>query len=611
MTREALDEPKWDWAGAIDALVDAVWLVSSDGRVVRANQAAHRQSAQPCDGRLVWDCVPETLAPHVKTLCTQAPPTESTAHVGHYSPQPHGGGLLLVHHDAEARLSRTRRVFGLLRDAGVGVWEWRVGDDEAWVSPAVPDADGEHSMVSVDTWTARLHPEDRVRRDAMLDALLAAPETAAESTFEYRQRGESDWRWFRQRARLTMPGGTPVLTGVYRDITERKAARRQLERAHQLFARGPVAAFQWSAGPDWPILWVSDNIRELTGYDARVFLSGERSYGTLIHPDDLGSVRASLDAQLQANAPIFSAEYRIVCASGEERWVSEHTIIHRNPAGEPANYDGFLIDITKRRAAEAERLELAERVAASQRLEALGILAGGVAHDFNNLLVGMVGSLDLLKLEMTSPDAEALIATANESAERAMELSARMLAVSGGLGFVRRQVELGAGMMRAARNIRRASSVPIELDGALDCPPVWGDATLLERVWTALLQNAAEAETVSRIHIRAHRAEPGAPCAMDTPRTAAVGDLSVLSEPHVVVHIEDDGAGMTPDVLQHAFDPFFSTKFVGRGLGLAAVFGIIRAHHGAVFLESSPQKGTIVRVALPLWKNERSSTSKT
>jgi signal transduction histidine kinase len=256
-------------------------------------------------------------------------------------------------------------------------------------------------------------------------------------------------------------------------------------------------------------------------------------------------------------------------------------------------------DITERERAEEERRSLREQVLHAQKLESLGVLAGGIAHDFNNLLAAIQVNAELAALELPkdSPLQESLrdIQTASK---RAADLTSQMLAYSGKGKFIVRPIDLSRLVLDMADLLRASISkkATLELRLADSLPPVAADPTQLTQIVVNLVTNASESlgEGVGRVTIstetrRCDRAY----------LSGTYVDDHLAEGRYVLLSVVDTGCGMSPDLLGKIFDPFFSTKFTGRGLGLPAVLGIVRGHEGAIRIESDVGHGTAFTVLFP------------
>jgi signal transduction histidine kinase len=244
------------------------------------------------------------------------------------------------------------------------------------------------------------------------------------------------------------------------------------------------------------------------------------------------------------------------------------------------------------------------RVIEAQKLESLGVLAGGIAHDFNNLLVGVLFNARLVFDELPPASRLRTQLTDIESAvERAATLTRQMLAYAGKGHFVVEQVDLGATVQEMTSLMRAAIPKNVELvtEIAPDLPPIKADSAQLTQVVMNLIINAAEAtgdkDAAVQIAVGAVDATPEYLARFSLSQELAAGR-------YVIVEVNDAGSGMDEGTLARIFEPFFSTKFTGRGLGLAATLGIIRAHSGAISVESRPGGGSSFRVLFPVATGE-------
>lgn len=246
-----------------------------------------------------------------------------------------------------------------------------------------------------------------------------------------------------------------------------------------------------------------------------------------------------------------------------------------------------------------ERQHLEEQLRRAQKLESLGLLAGGVAHDFNNLLTGILGNASLA-VEMTPPEAPTsdMLRDIIRASERAADLTRQLLAYAGKGNFVIEPVNLSALVREISELIRSSAprNVAFELDLRPDVPLIEADATQMQQLVMNLILNAAEATSDRsgevRISTGVCTVGPGEPMTQYRPDPPAPGT-------YVTVRVSDDGCGMNEGVQAQIFDPFFTTKFTGRGLGLSAALGIVRSHHGAIVVESEEGAGSAFTVLLP------------
>jgi PAS domain S-box-containing protein len=256
-------------------------------------------------------------------------------------------------------------------------------------------------------------------------------------------------------------------------------------------------------------------------------------------------------------------------------------------------------DITDRRRADEERLALQQSLQEARRLESLGLLAGGVAHDFNNLLTGILGHAALAR--QTAPEGLPLhehLREVEKLCQRAADLCRQMLAFAGKARLVLGPLDLN-GLIEESQALLRLSiprHLTLEVRPCESLPPIRADAV---PVWQALLNlvvNAAEAiggdsGTITVATGAVHLDDAFL-------RTNAAG-RNLPAGAYVFVEVRDTGAGMTDEVRARMFEPFFSTKFTGRGLGLPAVQGTVHGHRGIITVQTAPGRGTAVRLLFP------------
>ncbi len=261
-------------------------------------------------------------------------------------------------------------------------------------------------------------------------------------------------------------------------------------------------------------------------------------------------------------------------------------------------------DVTERRRLEQERVQLQDQLIHSQRLEAVGQLAGGVAHDFNNLLHTIQGCLDRLGKTPLSPLQQSLAGNMNTATDRATTLTSQLL------GFARRgkyrteRLDLARLLNDTRQLFEPVAGRNIKLKMVLAPQPLYihGDCTQLQQVFLNLLINAKDAVTEKggdgRLVLRAEKA------AAFTPgwEFRHEEDKDCPADHYVCIRVKDNGTGIPSDILHHIFDPFFTTKPVGKGtgMGLAMAYGCIMNHHGWIHVDSQPGKGTEFFVFLPL-----------
>ena len=326
----------------------------------------------------------------------------------------------------------------------------------------------------------------------------------------------------------------------------------------------------------------------------------------LIHPDDRAEVGRVFAEVLATSGSVRRVEYRYLTKDG--RWLWMEAVASNqldNPAvrGVVANSR----DVSERKAAEAERARLEQNVQHLEKLESLGLMAGGVAHDFNNLLAVILAEVSVARADpSTMTDALEHIEKAAQSAEALT----RQLLTSSGKDLANAVVTDARALLEAAAPLlqRAVKGVRLEWVLAPNVPAVRCDPVQLNQLLMNLVINAAEAsDGRGVVNVRLSSREVTAAELAEGPLTAGFAP-----GPAVVLEVHDAGHGMTPETLRHVFDPFFSTKRPGRGLGLAVVAGFVRSHGAALHVRSSPGAGSTFSLFLPPTREApRSSSSST
>lgn len=297
--------------------------------------------------------------------------------------------------------------------------------------------------------------------------------------------------------------------------------------------------------------------------------------------------------RLLRGEPVSNFEVEVHRPGGGEPWIASYNgTTVRDASGQPSLAVLSVRDTTEARKHERERYR-------AQRVESLSALAGGVAHTFNNLLTGVIGNISLAldSVPYDNPAAR-LLDAALASADRATSLAQQMLAYSGKCRFVIGPVDLSEVVQETAALIQNslAKTVKIRVIAAEPGPLVEADGGQIQQLVTNLVINAVEAIGPDHGEVIVATGEREA-------SAAYLGRLSPggATKPgrYAYLKVQDSGAGMDRKTIARIFEPFFSTKGTGRGLGLAAVLGIVRAHQGAIDVESGPGRGTIVKVFLP------------
>jgi two-component system cell cycle sensor histidine kinase/response regulator CckA len=331
------------------------------------------------------------------------------------------------------------------------------------------------------------------------------------------------------------------------------------------------------------VLYISPAYETIWGRTCTSLAEQPQSFFDAIHPDD----RPRVLAAVQAGVP-YELEYRIVRPDFSVRWIRDRAFPVRDAAGLVIRLAGVAEDVTEKR-------QLEMQLHQSQKMQAIGRLAGGVAHDFNNLLSIIFGHSELLASSSLSPERlRASVAEINQAAERAAALTTQLLA------FGRRQVveprvlDVGSVMAESKSLLRRLIGEDVRLTMIVSpgLRRVKVDPGQINQILMNLALNSRDAMPQGgELLIEAHDVE------------FETGFASIRSEQppagYVLLAVTDTGCGMTPEVQAQIFEPFFSTKSDSTGLGLSVVDGIVKQYGGHLTVESRPDVGTTFSIYLP------------
>jgi hypothetical protein len=385
--------------------------------------------------------------------------------------------------------------------------------------------------------------------------------------------------------------GTVTAIGVVAtDITDRlrtETALKESERRQRLLAEAANAVTEVWDVASGAVLHVSPNVEAVFGLTPAQWIEG-RYAATHIPPEDYVVVTQRLQA-LRASGDRCELRYRLPLPDGRTRWVREYVGALRDPAGRLLAY-GFIFD-------ETESKEREDQLLQAQKMETVGQLAGGVAHDFNNLLAIIMGGAELLQLsteEGSRP--RALADQILGAAERGADLTRRLLAFSQQQVLQPALLDLDAVVRDTLKMVGRLvpGSIALGHEPLRDPVRVYVDRGGLENVLVNLVVNARDAMPEGgRLTIATRRPEAWEIAAL-APRLPAGA--------YVELAVADTGTGMSPEVVAKAFQPFFTTKGVGKGtgLGLSLALDFAKQFGGTATIESEPGRGTVVRLLLPL-----------
>jgi PAS domain S-box-containing protein len=450
---------------------------------------------------------------------------------------------------------------------------------------------GPHYRRDLEGWMNVVHPDDRedVHQHLVEDVMKAGKD------FDRRYRvvrpQDGGMRWVRAIGEIEEDVTSPSshIVGVIQDVTESVTAEDYLRASEERFRRifEMVPAPLMLTDRDGVFLQCNDAYCAAVGV-AREDIVGKKPSGfaTWLEPE----LRDKMYAQIMERKAVDGWEFKFRRRNGQTR-VMVISARMFDLSGRSVILSAAR-DVTEQRNLEQQMLH-------SQKLESLGVLAGGIAHDFNNLLTGILGNADLAKTEMSPlAPSRASLEGIEVAARRAADLCRQLLAYSGRGRFIIQPLSLQELVeeMGHLLSVSISKKVVLKYHFSKGIPAVEADATQLRQVIMNLIVNASEAigERSGVISITVGLAQCDAAYLK-----GCFGADQMEPGDYVYLEVADTGRGMDKATLDRIFDPFFSTKFTGRGLGLAAVLGIIRGHRGAIRVYSELGRGTTFKLLLP------------
>ncbi|MDO9070574.1 MAG: PAS domain-containing protein, partial [Deltaproteobacteria bacterium] len=352
------------------------------------------------------------------------------------------------------------------------------------------------------------------------------------------------------------------------------------EKYRLLVSKLPALVFKGYA--DWAVDFFDDKIEALTGYSKAEFDSRRLKWSEVIQSEDLPSVKDAFIQALRTNQS-YVREYRIQAKDGRILWIQEKGQIIRHPNGRIDYISGVFFDITERNIVEEERLIFS-------KMESLGVLAGGIAHDFNNILTVILGNINLAMLDLpVDSGGQEILTEAEKACFQAQNLARQLLTFAKGGAPIKELVAIGPLLRESATFACRGSAVR-------------GDFTLPDNLWALEVDPGQINQVFQNLIINAIQAMPGSgtiKIQAENLVLPAESDLPLSAGRYVKISFQDQGGGMPAGYLAKIFDPYFTTKQKGSGLGLATSYFIIKNHHGHIAVESKLRVGTTFTIYLP------------
>ncbi len=397
------------------------------------------------------------------------------------------------------------------------------------------------------------------------------------------------------------------IRGFILDISKRKRAEKELAHAHwrmeSIIDGAHVGTMEWNV--QLGVALANEVWAEIIGYTPTELANmadawDHRPWEAFAHPEDATKIVEQLERHFSGEIQFHEYECRVRHKKGHWVWVHDRgRVITRTPEGKPLMMFGTRTDITARKHAEAEREKLEIQNRQLHKTESLSRMAGAIAHHFNNDLQGVMMNLEVAMNDLPQdiPVLETLNA-AMKSAREAAQVSSLMLTYLGQTYAKLEALDLSQVCLQNLPILRASLPQHLLLEAELPSsgPIIRGNASQLKDVLSHLVSNACEASTDSPSVLRLSVKTVAASEIPTTNRFPI--EFHPQDAKYVYLEIKDSGCGIPEKNIEKIFDPFYSTKFTGRGLGLPVVLGIVRAFDGVVTVESQPGRGSSFRVYL-------------
>ncbi|SLM31097.1 putative Histidine kinase [Desulfamplus magnetovallimortis] len=502
----------------------------------------------------------------------------------------------------ENALQKSEERFSLAMEASKdGIWDWNLTTGDIYCSPGLTSMLGYNAtdvVKNVDDWQELIHPDDKqVAYQANFDCVNNFTDSFE---VEYRMKtkdGGLKWILGRGQAVYRDEHGKAVrIIGTHQDITKRKKAENDLYQKTLLLERVMDNLFDMVSLTDLEgrYTFAAKSHELILGYSIDELIG--QNVMDFVHPDDFPHIMERFIA-LSKKAGKDRVEYRYRHKDGHYLWFETVGELLLNEKGEPKEFIFSTRDIT-------ERKQMEKKLLHNKKAESLSRMAGSVAHHFNNILMITMGNLELVREDLPSdhPVMEN-INEAERSARRAASLSQLMLTYIGQDARKNHQcVEITELCRSRILHLTKNSSQKVKINIEIESNSllVMADGLQIMRVLDIILKNALEALEEKNIRELSIITKKVLASEIKGDYIFPV-DFQPSEASYASISIVDTGKGIEDDKIELIFDPFYSEKFTGRGLGLAVALGIVRAHNGCITLESIVGKRTCFTVFLPMW----------
>jgi PAS domain S-box-containing protein len=496
--------------------------------------------------------------------------------------------------EAEAALKgRDERLRLVTRATNDAIWDWDLTTNSVWLSEGFETLFGYEVTglePSVEFFTERLHSDDRERVLSGIREAIQGEGSAWSGEYRF-MKADGSYGYVFDRRYVIREGGRAVrMIGAMMDINARKHAEEELRQSEERYRLIVETTNEWIWAMDLAgrMTYNNEAVHVILGYPPDEILG--RDTLQFIHPEDLPAAQELVAKSIAGRTGWSGCVLRWRHRDGSYRHLESNAAPVYGPDGELIGFRGADRDIT-------ERVQLEAQLLQSQKMEAIGTLAGGVAHDFNNLLTSILGYSDIVLQELADghplrEDVEEI----RKAGERAAALTRQLLA------FSRKQIlkpvvlEVNGVVGGLEKMLRRLIGEDIELVVAREAGVGYtrADPGQIEQVILNLVINARDAmPRGGSLRIETHT--------MDLDESGVRAHPGSTTGSYVCIAVNDTGMGMDRETQSRIFEPFFTTKGAGKGtgLGLSTVYGIVKQSGGHISVESEPERGTTFRVYLP------------
>ncbi len=500
-------------------------------------------------------------------------------------------------------LEKNERLSFSLQGANSGIWDWNLKTNKVYFDEnyfLIAGYQPDEFPCAFEEWEKRVHPEDISQTKAIIQSTLEQNKSQFTAEFRFHTKHET-WMWILAQGKIVEwdDNGMPVrFIGLHTAINERKQAEMALRESEENLRTtlNSIGDAVMATDIHHTIVRMNPIAEQLTGWTAEEAIGQSLlQVFNIVNAKTGKTAENPVDKAIKTGKVVGLANHTILVArNGRQLQIADSAAPILNNRGETTGVVLVFRDVT-------EEYRMREELQKMQQLEKIGTLSGGLAHDFNNILSGIFGNISMAKnrTENNHPCMKYLD-QAEISAERAKNLTGKLLTFAKGGAPIKDHIYLGELVKEVAEFDLSGSNVKLVFEQA-------------DNLWTAQVDKGQIQQVFSNLVINAFQAMPtGGHLYINLQNWEHTDDSSVPAiKPgkYIQATIRDEGEGIDEKDLTHIFDPYFSTKQTGQGLGLATVYSIVTKHDGHIQVESDVGHGTIFTLYLPAVDEEPTTES--